>query len=100
MLVCLVYSAVRDFWKWTSVSCHSLHDGQCCSGNTVKTLLALIAKLVDDCEESMLTRHLLTPEQLTERAKEDFELGLSKLEELALQERNALSSPQQGELHM
>ena len=81
------------------MSCHSLYDGQCCSGNTVKTLLAFIAKLVDDCEESMLTRHSLTPEQLTERAKEDFELGLSKLEQQAMRELNALSSTQ-GELHM
>lgn len=100
MLVFLVYSAVRHFRQRTSLPCHSLHDGQCCSGNTVKTLLALIAKVIDDCEESMLTRHLLTPEQLTERAKEDFELGLNKLEQQALQKLNALSSPQRGELHM
>jgi hypothetical protein len=48
----------------------------------------------------MLTRNVLRPEELTERAKEDFELGLSKLEQQALQELNALSSPQQGEPHM
>jgi hypothetical protein len=47
----------------------------------------------------MLTKHLLTPEELTERAREDFELGLIKLKQQAQQELNALSSPQQGELH-
>lgn len=100
MHVYLIYSAVRYFQQRTSLPCHSFHDGQCCSSNTVTTLLTLITKLVDDCEESMLTRDILTPEQLTEMAKEDFELGLNKLEQQALQELNALSSPQQGELHM
>jgi len=99
MLVCLVYSAVCKFRERTSVPCHSLCNGQCYSGDTVKTLLAFIAKLVDACEESMLTKHLLTPEELTERAREDFELGLIKLKQQAQQELNALSSPQQGELH-
>ena len=100
MLVCLTYSAVRHFRQGTSVFCHSFSNNQCYPDNTVKTLLAFIAKLVDDCEESMLKRHLLTSQQLIERAKEDFELGLSILQQQALQELNALSSPQQGEPHM
>jgi hypothetical protein len=48
----------------------------------------------------MLTRHLLTPEQLAQRAKEDFELGLIKLEEQAMQELKTISPPQQSEPYM
>ena len=93
MLVNLTYSAAAVL---TSVSSHSSYDGQC----TVKTLLAFIANLVDDCEQSMLVRHLLTPAQLMERAWEDFELGLYNLEQQARQELDALSSPPQHvELH-
>jgi len=94
MLVYLTHFAVSQ------VSYDSLHDSQCYSSRTVKTFLAFIAKLVDDCENSMFKTHMLTVEQLRERAKEDFKLGLIKLEQLAWQEFNALSSPQQDELHM
>lgn len=95
MLVCVVYLAVCHFRQQTSVS-----DGQCCSDNAVKTFLTLIAKLDNDCDESMLKRHLLTPEQLTERAKDDFELGLNKLEQHARQKLHALSQQWYSEPHM
>jgi len=97
MLVCLIYFAVCHFRQLASVSYQFPSNGQCSSDNTVKTLLALIETLIYDCDESMLKRRLLTPEQLTERAKEDFELGLNELEQQARQVLNARSSPQQGE---
>jgi len=96
-LVRLIYFAVCRFWQLTSVSYPLPHSGQSSSDNALKTLLTLIAKVIDDYDESMLTWHWLTPEQLTERAKEDFELGLNELEKQARQMLHARSSPQLGE---